>query len=940
MSYLEVYHQRMSPDRFVGDPPVPDQPVISVVAVASEVTEGSIAAFAIRRAVNINAGCSVRWTAVSSGGAGDLTGTTSGTTTFADSNLINTIQINVRTVERSGVQGDRTLTVTLSNATGCGLDPLKTFALATIQDKDVTPPVDPLALPIAPGVLPTPLRTFNVNSKTDFLNLYNSAIPGDQINITANINLGGLTLDRDGESYSKPIIITTVGSTSPSTSAYLGGKLTIVGKHNIVYNVRGRGQLVELQGEGARVIFMKWDVLAIKGSPPTYPFVLTMAGRGQFMEGCEIPGCDSQGVVIKNSARACGILNNHLHDFNESAISGSFRPIQVGEDASVYSVLTEQKDRHHVGGNCIWKCNKNTPEIAAIRAYFNYTYVYRNDCDNAKNIELFGKDCRAESNRTRGSDTDFGLTVYGKGTVVNSHINAVYGTAPTAVGNIRLATGDFDSAGPGSPSAGQSPSANTVKLIGTTGNIQVGVGSKLVRAKAISIEGKVSGTVSNTQGGTVEYTTVATPSETIKPDPPLCAVGADPPRMVLLKNPFSKRSNQHRPFGKNVKWGIARGIDKNNIYDTNPTYPAPTKFFNEGDLSPFTHVYADIPKSGNVGSITAAQGDPFVKYTHYVTKEPLPTRAKTKITRAAKNYKEGIPATGQMELLPENSVTGDKIYNTTPAYPDVDGTDGNLILYPENGEDVDIAVWYYGLYKTGNYAEIRRVWGLQGLDYPEKSGDQKGAGASRCYWPMGVLRGYELTSSPPKIQHVLQVAVSRLGGSGNAPPGSHILNQEVVWPAYGADSIDADDNKGWLAYGTRFGIPPWLRKDEYRNSTNAAPYLGVALNLTAIGKALFDCFAIYGGCIVDGHKDYDDATHGVMKFRTDQGVTDALETSVDNAMKSLLGKTATNSLCFLFPAANPRKHKDDGTDLHTDGLYYYGGGGKLYDDSINTAWDV
>lgn len=102
------------------------------------VTEGNNIAFNLRRSRSLAAPVSVTWTVSTPGGAADLPGTLTGTAEFAVG--VADAPVFIATANRTGVQGDRVVTITLSDPVGCDLDPAKTTATATIVDRTVVAP--------------------------------------------------------------------------------------------------------------------------------------------------------------------------------------------------------------------------------------------------------------------------------------------------------------------------------------------------------------------------------------------------------------------------------------------------------------------------------------------------------------------------------------------------------------------------------------------------------------------------------------------------------------------------------------------------------------------------------------------------------------------------------------------------------------------------------
>ena len=113
---------------------VPKQPVLAAYRTTATAQEGSAVVFEIRRTEVLSGQCRCTWTAVSAGGSGDLSGATTGTA-ILESNATAPFRVTVQTVNRSGTQGDRELTLVISAAQGCVLDPTRLSASTTLRDR-------------------------------------------------------------------------------------------------------------------------------------------------------------------------------------------------------------------------------------------------------------------------------------------------------------------------------------------------------------------------------------------------------------------------------------------------------------------------------------------------------------------------------------------------------------------------------------------------------------------------------------------------------------------------------------------------------------------------------------------------------------------------------------------------------------------------------------
>lgn len=445
-------------------------------------------------------------------------------------------------------------------------------------------------------------------------------------------------------------------------------------------------------------------------------------------------------------------------------------------------------------------------------------------------------------------------------------------------------------------------------------------------------------TFSITSGATIGVSSIAGGVITFTPPDTL----ADPLASDLMTNPFDKTSCHHCPISDAVVFGIPGGTA--NPTNASPTYDADGKTFQEGDLSPLVWADPDIPRSGNVAQITSKSGDGQKKY---LWKVGSPTTTRTTNVTGQGNVTDTFPV-------------NDLIYGGAVKYPP-DSGEGNIVLWPKDGAAADVAVWYYKFRAGSNSASDRKEWPISGLDTKEFG--SSGSGASSIKWPSMILRAFEISGANPKIQHALQCAsCNKTGPDNGATEDWQILAfDRSVWPSYGRDGT-ARMGVGWFPYGTTFSIPTWLKS--CRDSTTASPvrvkvptsldasgYIDVALNLTTLGKAFFDCLYNYGLRSVDGSDVGVAGTEGTpgkggkMQIRCDQGMTTALQDLVDAEFRKLMGQKSDGSgardptkFCVIFPVRNPRKHH--GTpSLHTDGTYYLGGGGPRTAGAINTAWN-
>jgi hypothetical protein len=128
-SYAPILHQRMSglPVSLLGPP------FLGVFQKLESYTEGNSVAFEIRRSGNSRGICSFTYSFSSTGGSGDFAGAVTDGDTFASGELTRTVSI--ATVDRSGIQGTRTITCTLTSVTDAVILPSNPFNTCELVDK-------------------------------------------------------------------------------------------------------------------------------------------------------------------------------------------------------------------------------------------------------------------------------------------------------------------------------------------------------------------------------------------------------------------------------------------------------------------------------------------------------------------------------------------------------------------------------------------------------------------------------------------------------------------------------------------------------------------------------------------------------------------------------------------------------------------------------------
>jgi hypothetical protein len=95
-------------------------------------------------------------------------------------------------------------------------------------------------------------------------------------------------------------------------------------------------------------------------------------------------------------------------------------------------------------------------------------------------------------------------------------------------------------------------------------------------------------------------------------------------------------------------------------------------------------------------------------------------------------------------------------------------------------------------------------------------------------------------------------------------------------------------------------------------------------------RAILDCVYYFGIEVLDGTSRIDNGLP-VMQVRADLNITNDVFNEIDVALERCRP--------YLWPILNPRNFTTE-TDIHTDGLPYYGGGGPRGPGSINGAYDA
>jgi hypothetical protein len=360
------------------------------------------------------------------------------------------------------------------------------------------------------------------------------------------------------------------------------------------------------------------------------------------------------------------------------------------------------------------------------------------------------------------------------------------------------------------------------------------------------------------------------------------------------KNPYNKMSAHHRPVGAGVT-GKRADLNPGEYYGLPGTSVVP------GTRGRMANVTA-INLPGPVG----------IKFRHKVVAGDTLTTI-------------GL----QPDSNPDGSIPFSLKIPLGATYPpgvEADDKDNNVLFWPRNGISTPGAlVDYFNQFvvEGGYSARYRREYNLDELDY-QGDGDlqDKGAGASRMRWPSSMLLYDEWSpASPGPIRHCIHCLGSRVG----IPNSQQLLGRDSFWPSHGTDSMDANSNNGDVPYGTRFVIR-WQDRN-----------LRGSLGLSARGLRLFDLLLGFGYYVLDGGNEAGPSGGCKIDFRTDQGQES------NGAWAPAIKQDMIDQLTILVPLCWPvRNIRSLATEseVWSDGLPYASGGGPLYSDVYNSAYDA
>ena len=136
--------QRMDAGAIVETPVLP---VVGFLLNVTSIIEGGTFRGSVQRTSKFDTACSVRWAAEAP--VGNLNGLTTGVLEFAPNIL--EVGFTVTTVNLNGAQGNRNMTLTLSDAQGCKIDQGTGMAMVVITDQVDIPLPDWFKLPVVSG---------------------------------------------------------------------------------------------------------------------------------------------------------------------------------------------------------------------------------------------------------------------------------------------------------------------------------------------------------------------------------------------------------------------------------------------------------------------------------------------------------------------------------------------------------------------------------------------------------------------------------------------------------------------------------------------------------------------------------------------------------------------------------------------------------------------
>lgn len=266
----------------------------------------------------------------------------------------------------------------------------------------------------------------------------------------------------------------------------------------------------------------------------------------------------------------------------------------------------------------------------------------------------------------------------------------------------------------------------------------------------------------------------APPPAPTPPDPaPTPGKGAcSAPANDLFKNPFNKNSAHHRPMGTGA---VFAGDD----------HPSTRVLRQNG----FGTINSDNGWGTNIYEPEA--GDPRMTVRHAGVNPFNPGGGD-----------HGLPVTLKVPTHAQNNEKVDSV---------VIITDGNYTAH-------QFYQWRSKAWRAGHHppsdpqgptARLAKQWDLRSEGHTGPGGARVGSSGSGVAGLFGLNRGHELNTPGYKIQHVMQVALSR----DKKPACGMMMKNQVVWPASGKDGSCTNDENcgGAIPYGGLLAIPPSVK---------------------------------------------------------------------------------------------------------------------------------
>jgi hypothetical protein len=381
------------------------------------------------------------------------------------------------------------------------------------------------------------------------------------------------------------------------------------------------------------------------------------------------------------------------------------------------------------------------------------------------------------------------------------------------------------------------------------------------------------------------------------PPPPKPALTA----AKLLEMPFSRDGMHHWLLGDKVRYGIPP--ETRNPMVANPVYT-------DGVL-------------GSRGRLAVVRGFEMslqkINAKHlYVVPPGSPMRRVDWHHRGGTG--DGLPLTIPM---PERS-------DRFPYPPDGDG-DSELVLLVDSGDPMKAIAYVFAQFSydcpraDNPQASARAVrrYVLSGPDVRARfdDGGEWGPGAIDWRHPAGFLQDEEVDlSGNTPFKHILNTTATRHSRQG-APASLHVISKGMIGRAWNTDRpLDDDDNLGNLPYGTIIAI----RREDAG--------LREKLNLSPLGKRLFDNFLGRGAVVCDGQGQMTDGG-ARLQLRIDYKLAANAE-----KCRALQGEL-TKLVPHLWPVFDMPKHNEP-LPRNSKGWVVIGGGEPIVPEFVNHAHDA